>query len=108
MLKSVPPPGPPGPKVVTQEDMEKFQAWLNKNWRDLTDVACGNCGGLRFDQAIRVKKLEMLRPDNPLGQDHWHRVSVMLCRDCGQELYYVDADPYKNSKEIPTKGQLLV
>jgi len=75
------------------------------NWRELTDICCGNCSdedgekGRRFKQEIRVKKREALHPENTTGMPQYFMLHLHVCCDCGQELYYVDNDIHKNSKE---------
>ncbi len=80
-----------------------------ENWRTLTDVCCHNCStaddpckGRRFREAMRVKKWEKIHPENPFGMTRYYRMFVQVCMDCGTELYYVDEDIHKNSKERPS------
>ena len=82
-------------------------------WRSLTDICCGNCStpddpytGRRFKDVQRIKKFGVLHPDNPWKKDHYYRVFLQVCVDCGQELYYTGDATYLNCKERPSHTTL--
>lgn len=55
---------------------------------DISDVVprqCELCGGVVFDQAVRLGVISSMSPKNRTEQDILVEFEVYLCRDCGHE-----------------------
>lgn len=55
-----------------------------------TDVTCEKCTGQFFDQAVALKKLSALDPNNTSGSAQLIPMGVFVCRNCNTPILNVE------------------
>jgi hypothetical protein len=55
-----------------------------------SDVTCEKCTGQFFDQAVALKKISALDPNNPTGQAQLIPMGIFVCRNCNTPILSID------------------
>lgn len=60
------------------------QQQINVDISKADDVVCKSCGGIYFDDVVRMKRLSALM--SPTGREEYINIPTLLCLSCGEEF----------------------
>ncbi len=71
--------------MIDNQPTQEEQANIQKMISNAEDHEC-ECGGLIFNQGIKIKKISAFDPNNKTGQSQIANVTILYCVKCFKEL----------------------